>query len=79
MEIQGIISRERVGRNVTEGFLQTKDARLCIYACDFFSVTPEMIGEVDAVYDRGALEAINVSDRPGYVKLMHQLIGKDFR
>ena len=38
-----------------------------------------MIGEVDAVYDRGALEAINVSDRPGYVKLMHQLIGKDFR
>ena len=59
--------------------LQTKDSRLCIYACDFFSVTPEMIGEVDAVYDRGALEAVNVSDRPGYVKLMQQLIGKNFR
>jgi len=58
---------------------KTKDSRLCIYACDFFAVTPEMIGDVDAVYDRGALEAINVSDRPGYVKLMQQLIGKDFR
>merc|ERR1719461_2641998 len=58
---------------------KTKDNRLCVYACDFFSVTPEMIGEVDAVYDRGSLEAINVGDRQGYVKLMQSLIGKDFR
>ena len=57
----------------------TKDNRLCIYACDFFSVTPQMIGEVDAVYDRGALEAINVNDRQGYVKLMQSLLGKNFR
>merc|ERR1711934_1328081 len=56
-----------------------KDNRLCIYACDFFSVTPEMIGEVDAVYDRGALEAVNVGDRQGYVKLMGRLVGKSFR
>ena len=28
---------------------------------------------------RGALEAINVSDRQGYVKLMQQIIGKEFR
>ena len=28
---------------------------------------------------RGALEAINVGDRPGYVKLMQQLIGKNYR
>lgn len=57
----------------------TKDSRLCIYACDFFSLTPEMVGEVDAVYDRGALEAINVGDRQGYVKLMQSLLGKEFR
>jgi len=56
----------------------TKDNRLCIYACDFFSVTPEMIGAVDAVYDRGALEAVNVGDRQGYVKLMQSLLGKSF-
>ena len=38
-----------------------------------------MIGEVDAVYDRGALEAINVGDRQAYVKLMGKLVGKSFR
>lgn len=38
-----------------------------------------MIGEVDAVYDRGALEAVNVGDRQGYVKLMQCLLGKSFR
>merc|ERR1712130_1000705 len=58
---------------------KTKDGRLCIYACDFFSLTPAMVGEVDAVYDRGALEAINVCDRQGYVKLMHQIVGNEFR
>jgi len=58
---------------------KTKDGRLCLYACDYFSLTPSMVGEVDAVYDRGALEAINVADRPGYVKLMQQIIGKNFR
>jgi len=34
---------------------------------------------VDAVYDRGSLGAINVTDRPAYVKLMQQIVGKDFR
>jgi len=58
---------------------KTKDGRLCIYACDFFSLTPALVGEVDAVYDRGALEAINVCDRQGYVKLMQQIVGNEFR
>jgi len=58
---------------------KTKDGRLCIYACDYFSLTPALVGEVDAVYDRGALESINVGDRQAYVKLMQQIIGKDFR
>jgi len=58
---------------------KTKDGRLCIYACDYFNLTSELVGKVDAVYDRGALGAINVQDRPGYVKLMQQLVGKEFR
>lgn len=58
---------------------KTKDGRLTIYACDYFSLTPSLIGEVDAVYDRGALGAITVQDRPGYVKLMQQIVGKGFR
>lgn len=58
---------------------KTKDGRLTIFACDYFSLTPSLVGEVDAVYDRGALGAIMVQDRPGYVKLMQQILGKDFR
>ena len=34
---------------------------------------------MDAVYDRGALGAITVQDRVGYVKLMQTLVGKEFR
>jgi len=71
---------EKISMPEVKGWkFKTKDGRLCIYACDFFSLTPAMVGEVDAVYDRGALEAINVCDRPGYVKLMQQIIGKEFR
>jgi len=58
---------------------QTKDTKLTIYACDFFSLTSEMVGQIDAVWDRGSLGAIAVQDRPGYVKLMQQLIGQDFQ
>jgi len=58
---------------------KTKDGRLCIFACDYFSLTPDLVGSVDAVYDRGALGAINVQDRLAYVKLMQKLLGKEFR
>jgi len=71
---------EKISMPEVKGWkFKTKDGRLCIYACDFFSLTPAMVGEVDAVYDRGALEAINVCDRQGYVKLMHQIVGNEFR
>jgi len=58
---------------------RTKDGKLTIFACDFFNLTPELVGQVDAVFDRGALGAIAVQDRPGYVKLMQRMIGDDFR
>jgi hypothetical protein len=32
---------------------RTKDGRLTVYACDFFLMTPELMGPVDAVYDGG--------------------------
>jgi len=58
---------------------QTKDTKLTIYACDYFSLTPDLVGQVDAVFDRGALGAIAVQDRAAYVRLMQQLIGQDFQ
>ena len=52
---------------------------MTIYNCDFFLMTPEILGPVDAVYDRGALEAINLQDRQLYAKLMQSLLGPNFR
>jgi len=58
----------------------SKDGRLVVFACDFFKITSEHLGNVDAVYDRGALEAINVEDRDKYVSIMRSATqGKDFR
>ena len=54
MEVQGNDDDDDKVADVKCLYFQTKDNRLCVYACDFFSVTPEMIGEVDAVYDRCA-------------------------
>jgi len=58
---------------------QTKDGKLTIYACDYFNLTRDLVGQVDAVFDRGALGAVAVQDRLAYVKLMQQLVGQDFR
>jgi len=71
---------EKVSMPEIQGWrFRTKDSRLTVYACDFFNLTPNLIGDIDAVYDRGALGAIAVQDRPAYVKLMQQLIGNEFR
>jgi len=58
---------------------KSKDGRLTVYACDFFVLTPAILGPIDAVYDRGALEAIQAQDRLNYVKIMRQLLGPEFR
>jgi len=58
---------------------KSKDGRMTILACDFFQLTPNMLGPIDAVYDRGALEAINPTDRVNYVTVMKSLLGQEFR
>merc|ERR1719427_455302 len=58
---------------------KSKDGRMTILACDFFQLTPNMLGPIDAVYDRGALEAINPTDRINYVTVMKSLLGQEFR
>jgi len=58
---------------------KSKDGRLTVFACDFFLLTPAILGPIDAVYDRGALEAIQPQDRLNYVKVMRQLLGPEFR
>ena len=71
----------------------SRDARLTVFICDFFSVTSSLIGEFDAVFDRyllssdflmfqinfrGALEAIELEDREKYVSTIHGCLRKKF-
>ena len=51
-----------------------------LYACDLFNVTPELLGPVDYVVDRGSIMAIEPADRTKYLSLMRNLLqGRTFR
>ena len=60
-------------KNDNCSILQSKDGAITLLACDFFAVTPEMIGPFDYVYDRGALVALPADVRYGIRKYMHYL------
>ncbi|KAL8583791.1 hypothetical protein ACOMHN_036426 [Nucella lapillus] len=63
-----------------EGTLfQTHDKKIQIYCCDFFKITPEEVGVVDAVWDRGSMVSINVCDRPRYAQVMQSVMSKHCR
>ena len=71
------------------------DASLTVFVTDFFNVSQELIGNFDAVFDRfltkyfytscgyniyrGALEALNESDREQYIGLIKNCLNKNFR
>eukprot|EP00092_Neocalanus_flemingeri_P017851 GFUD01019315.1.p1 GENE.GFUD01019315.1~~GFUD01019315.1.p1 ORF type:complete len:229 (+),score=64.68 GFUD01019315.1:90-776(+) len=57
---------------------QTQDKRLTVYLADFLGMTNEVAGTFDAVFDRGALEAMEESDRPAYISTIQGLLKKDF-
>ena len=44
---------------------------------DFFNLTPEDIGQVDAFYDRAALIALTPAQRSGYADHLAQLLDRD--
>ena len=53
---------------------------MVVFACDFFKMKAELLPELcDAVYDRGAFEAIFESDRKAYIQSMLSFMGPDFR
>ncbi len=58
---------------------QTPNDRLTVYSCDFFQMKPEIIGKFEAVFDRGAFEAINEFDRDAYASLVLQCLAPKFR
>ena len=61
--------------------LQSSDSRLVVYVGDFFQMNFDLqsYGKCDAVFDRGAFEAIEVIDRPAYVKQVMKLVKPQFR
>merc|ERR1712037_675768 len=61
------------------GRYSTADGRITIFACDLFDVTPEMVGRVDAVWDRGSFVALSFDTRPRYAALLKRLVGNSFR
>ncbi len=47
---------------------------ITILAGDFFAVTPDQVGAVDALYDRAALVALPATVRPRYVEQVRALV-----
>ena len=52
--------------------------KLTVYVADFFKITPEVAGTFDTVFDRGSLEAMEVSDRADYMSTMKALLSESF-
>jgi len=57
---------------------QTPDSRLTVYIQDFLKTSVEKVGTFDAVFDRGALEAIEEEDRLEYISTVKVLLKEDF-
>jgi thiopurine S-methyltransferase len=47
---------------------------ITMIAGDFFAVTPELVGHIDAVYDRAALIAMTPAQRPMYIAQLRALV-----
>merc|ERR1712212_949582 len=57
---------------------QTKDSRLKVFIRDFIGTPKDIAGTFDAVFDRGALGAMDESDRPAYIATIRNLLKDDF-
>ncbi|ESP00540.1 hypothetical protein LOTGIDRAFT_112328 [Lottia gigantea] len=51
---------------------QNKEKNIKLYRCDFFKLSPEIIGQFDCIWDRGSFVAIPVTERGRYAELILQ-------
>ncbi|SIO02600.1 thiopurine S-methyltransferase [Sulfurivirga caldicuralii] len=56
-----------------DGWWHSEEGRLRWFEGDFFALTPDSAGAVDAVYDRAALVAFAQARRPDYVRQLASL------
>lgn len=67
-------------RRVRVGLFNLYEApNLRLLEGDFFALTPELLGSVDAVYDRAAAIAFDASQRPAYVEKLARLLAPGTR
>merc|ERR1712018_685674 len=78
---QGGLDYSRKFSPEIDGFIyQSDDQRLTVFVCDFFKMKLlDGLEKCDAVYDRGAFEAIFEADREAYVQLILNMLKSDFR
>lgn len=57
------------------GFIVYEGADILLFCGDFFSLTPALVGPVDAVYDRAALIALPADMRADYARHLQRLAG----
>ncbi|XP_077992925.1 putative thiopurine S-methyltransferase isoform X2 [Glandiceps talaboti] len=58
---------------------KSKDGTVRIYQCDIFNVSGALIGQFDAIWDRGAFVAIMIKERQKYSDLIVSLMKPDSR
>ncbi|XP_062266455.1 probable thiopurine S-methyltransferase isoform X2 [Platichthys flesus] len=58
---------------------KSSEKNISLYQCDLFNFSSSIEGEFGAIWDRGALVAINPRDREKYASLIISLMAKDCR
>ncbi|XP_005403450.1 PREDICTED: thiopurine S-methyltransferase [Chinchilla lanigera] len=57
---------------------KSSSGNISLYCCNIFDLPRANIGKFDRIWDRGALVAVNPSDRVRYTDIMLSLLGKEF-
>ncbi|XP_068093058.1 thiopurine S-methyltransferase-like isoform X2 [Hyperolius riggenbachi] len=52
---------------------------ISLYCCSIYDLSTSLLGKFDGIWDRGALVAVNPSDRERYVNVLLPLLKKDGR
>lgn len=70
----GVVRAADPGAAVAAQAAAGPSGSVTLLAGDFFALTPELLGPVDALYDRAALIALPPDLRPRYVARLHALV-----
>ncbi|XP_071849354.1 probable thiopurine S-methyltransferase [Apostichopus japonicus] len=66
--------------DIADGKLfKSEDGRILLYCCDIFKLNKDILGQFDAIVDRGSLVAIYEQDRQRYITLMKSVLKTDGR